>query len=458
MSEREHSSVPVPMQVLIVDDEDIMRRVWRRILKAPEFELRFATNAEDAFNVLSTTPLDVVVMDVIMPGLSGMEALPRLKSRWPAVEVVMMTAYGGMDSAVQAVSLGAYDFLTKPFISVESAALAIRHAGNHKRLTDRARELEQDVRGLREERELRDVLGCSPRMQEVVRLATAAAATAAPVLLQGEPGTEKELLARLLHRQSARRGGPFMALNCANLAEPVLHAELLGRGGDVGAGLLEAASGGTLFLDEVGGLPLRLQLPLVSLTSADESPTARTPRLVAGCSRDLEDLIREGTVRDELGARLISHRIRVPALRERLEDIVPLSYYHLQRAARRLRREVLYLSRPVMLALQSHSWPGNVRELESTIERAVVATTGDTIGLDALPAVMRGQDASLPALDSLLSENYRAAKEQATATFDRIYIEQLLEKAGGNVTQAARMAGLDRSNFRRVLKRARRPE
>jgi DNA-binding NtrC family response regulator len=472
-----------PFRVLVVDDDDVMRKVWRRILRPPEFEVDVAARADEALAVLGRSPFDVVLLDIVMPGQSGMEVLPIIKRLWPEIEVVMMTAFGGVDAAVQAVKLGAYEFLTKPFDSVDAAALAVRNAAGHKRLADRARRLEAELRrrddaaragtgaGDAARASIRRMLGESPAIKEARRVVEAVAGAATGVLVQGERGTGKELVARAIHEGSARWGKPFLSVRCSALPEQALESELFGhlRGAFPGAvankvGLFQAANGGTLFLDDVGGLSPALQGKLLRvLQDGEVRPVGASDvhkvdvRVVAASIDDLAQRRSAGTFRDDLYYRLAVITIALPPLRDRRGDVALLAYHFLRRSAERAGKPIRHIAPDALEALAAFSWPGNVRELENVIERAVVLGHGDTLTAAELPPALRSRQ--LAALweggaQPLGETGYNEAKARALRAFDRVYVQTLLERTGGNVSEAARLAGLDRSNFRRIIKRA----
>jgi DNA-binding NtrC family response regulator len=474
---------PGPFRVLVVDDEDVMRKAWRRILLAPDFAVEMAARAEEALATLERAPFDVVVLDVIMPGMSGMEVLPVIKRRWPEIEVVMTTAFGGVDGAFEAVKLGAFQYLAKPFDSIDSVALAVRNAAAHKRLAVHARQLEEELRRRDEEarggagedserrRMLRRILGDAPALKEAVRVVEAVASSGASVLVQGERGTGKELVARVIHGASSRRGKPFLAVSCAALPDASLESELFGhrRGAFPGAaadkvGLLQAANGGTLFLDEIGKITPALQARLLAVLNDGEvrsvgaSEAERVDlRVVAASSDDLVRRLSAGTFLEELYNRLAVVTIALPPLRERRGDVAELAYHFLRRAAERAGKPLVRITPDALEALGSHSWPGNVRELETVIERAVAMGQGDTITTLELPPAMLSRELAALWVDGerpIADASYRVAKTRALRAFDRVYVQTLLERSGGNVSESARMAGLDRSNFRRVIKRA----
>jgi len=469
------AAAPPRATVLVVDDEPQMVRAWRKILETEgenAYAIRQARSGSEALDVLTDEPIDVAVVDVQMPGMSGMELLDRIKRRWPDVEVVIMTAYGGVDLAVQAVKAGAYDFLTKPFESIHAAALVVAKAVEHQRLVRQNRRLAEALAGRAAEFE--ELVGQSGKMAEVFRLVKAVAPSQASVLIQGESGTGKELVARAIHLRSSRRERPFVVVNCTALTETLLESELFGhvKGAFTGAlttkpGLFVAADGGSLLLDEVGDMPPPLQAKLLRVLQSGEvrpvgsNETTRVDvRMLAATNVDLKRACARGAFREDLYYRLNVVGITLPPLRERPEDIPLLAYHFLHKHAQVMGREVSEITPGAMEALLGHPWRGNVRELGNVIERAVVLGQGPRVDVSDLGAVARaggggdegesGEVGRAPATDV----PYAQAREQAVSQFERRYVSALLKRALGNVSEAARLAGLDRSNFRRVMRRA----
>jgi DNA-binding NtrC family response regulator len=462
--------------VLVVDDEPALRRSLARVLGAEGFEVLTAEDGAAGLALLSTAQrIDVVLLDVMMPGLSGMEVLARIKDQHPEVEVVMMTSFGDIDTAVAAVRAGAYNFLSKPFGPTETVALALSQAAEHKRLVDRTRVLEQR---LANHERFGELIGRSPRMQEVYRIALGAAPTTSTVLILGENGTGKELVARAIHQHSTRSDKPLRAINCGAIPETLVETELFGsvRGAFTGAqdrqGLFESADKGTVFLDEIGDLPLSAQAKLLRVLAEGEvkrvgatEPKFVDVRVIAATNVDLKERISQNKFREDLYYRLAVIPVHLPPLRQRKEDIPLLAYHFLHKYARRGGREIKRIGVEALRLLREQPWPGNVRQLENAIEHAVVMARGDSILPSDLPFGREEMDAGdfddepggAPGrLDVALAElSYAEAKERAVDAFDRAYVERLMRRTGGNVSEAARQAGMDRSNFRRLLKKVR---
>jgi DNA-binding NtrC family response regulator len=451
-----------------------------------------AEDGGQALEYIRRTPPDVALVDMMMPGVGGLEVLAQVTAMGSPCEVILMTAFADVDSAVAAMKAGAYHFLTKPFHSNDAVAHAVAKAGEHRRLADRARQLEQAL--LSKER-FGEIIGDSPKILEVFRLIQGVGPTSSTVMILGESGTGKELVARAIHQHSTRANKPFVAVNCGAIPKELVESELFGhvRGAFTGAqtaraGLFETADGGTILLDEVGDLPLAAQVKLLRVlqegeikrVGADETRTVDV-RVLAATNVDLMTRIQSGQFRRDLYYRLHVIAIELPPLRERGDDALLLANHFLNKFARSMQRDAKRLSREAAQALTEYDWPGNVRELEHAIEHAVVLSQKDVITPSDLPftrpssflresGTMPGVEPSRPVpevtasptggaasassmLADLTTLPYAEAKRRLVALFDETYTGELLRDSGGNMSEAARRAGLDRSNFRRLLKR-----
>jgi DNA-binding NtrC family response regulator len=459
-----------PPKVLVVDDEVPLRKALMRMLEGQGMLVVSAGDGVEALEKLEKETVDVAVVDLMMPRMGGLELLARVRERHAGVEVVLMTAFGDVETAVRAVQAGAYHFLTKPFRSNDEVVLTVAKAAQHRRLVDHAVMLERRLEAMRK---FGGLIGNSARMQAVYRLALGVAPTASTVLLLGESGTGKELTARAIHQHSPRSEKPFVALNCSAIPVDLVESELFGhvRGAFTGAtatrpGLFETADGGTLFLDEVGDLPPLAQVKLLRALQEGEvkrvgSNDTRTVdvRVIAATNVDLKTRIGSGRFREDLYYRLNVVAISLPRLRERPDDIPLLAQHFVAKYAQRANRPVKGISTAALDLLLAQPWPGNVRELENAIEHAVVFCSGETIepenlpmSLDQKPPQSSPLSAGAPAVHAELP--FRDAKARALALFEEAYFRELLARADGNVSEAARRAGLDRSNFRRAARRA----
>ena len=464
-----------PTRVLIVDDEPTLLRALEALLKKKGYEVVGLDSPIVATQRLAAEDFDVALLDIKMPQLSGLELLNAVKHRRPEVEVIMMTGHATVETALQAVRSGAYDYLTKPFDDVEIVARSVAKAAERKALWDRNRQLETRLRE-REGLPPDGLVGAAAPIREVQRMIDAVAYSTTTVLVTGESGTGKELVARALHARSPRKAQPFVALNCGALTETLLESELFGhvKGAFTGAqrdqkGLFDAADGGTIFLDEIGDIPLSTQVRLLRVLQEGDIKRVGSAdsvkvdvRVIAATHRDLPRLVKAGRFREDLFYRLNVINIPLPSLRERAEDIPLLAHYFLRRYSDRLGKRVKTLAPEAVELLCGYRWPGNVRELENAIERAVVLCRGDSVNPTDLPPAVTGHTAPLvreiPAGGEeaqWLTLPYAAAKDQALRRFEKNYVDALMKACDNNISAAARRAGMDRSNFKRVLRKYR---
>jgi DNA-binding NtrC family response regulator len=450
-------------RVLVIDDEEGVLRTLGALLGRAGFDVQTSADALEGLTAAKEPGVDVALVDINLPHISGMELLRELKTRKHPIEVIMITGAATIPSALEAVRLGAYDYLTKPFLDMEPVISSVRRAADRRLLIARNRELEQLVN----DQPNQDFIGQSAKMKEVFGLIEQVSYSSSTVLIQGESGTGKELVARSIHCRSQRAAKPFVAINCAAMTETLLESELFGhvKGAFTGAagskkGLFEAANGGTLFLDEIGDMPQVTQVKLLRVLQEGEvRPVGSTEtlkvdvRVIAATNVNLAKAMQEGQFREDLFYRLNVINVVLPALRERPTDVPLLAQYFLRQYSKKLGKSIARISDDALEALVSNRWPGNVRELENVIERATVLARGKEITVTDLPeAFTDGSRGSEGDLMSLLHLNYASAKRLALSAFDKNYLRGLLRNADGNITVAASKAGLDRSNFRRLLK------
>ena len=445
-------------RILIVDDEESLRDALARILTAEGYEVRHAGNGKEALGILGASTFDFLLCDLRMPVMGGLDLLREITARGIPGTVIMMSAFGTVDTAVEAMKLGAYDYISKPFMSDE-ILLTLRKAAERERLrTENAflrREIERTARP-------EEILYASRPMEEVVRTADKVKDYDATVMVTGESGTGKELVARLLHFGGRRKGKPFVALNCGAIPETLLESELFGhrRGAFTEAksdraGLIEEAAGGTLFLDEIGELPLPLQTKLLRFLQegeirrlGDTETRKVNVRLVAATARDLEREVAGGRFREDLFYRLNVIRIHVPPLRDRRDDIPLLAKHFLSHYCGKYGKREMLLSNDVLEAMTVHDWRGNVRELRNLMERCALLATGPEISRAGLLAVWKGGGApggeeTGPAREIRIPISpERPDLKAAVRELERQLIRIALERTGGSRPKAAELLGI----------------
>jgi DNA-binding NtrC family response regulator len=459
------SAPPAAGRVVVVDDDDLILRSLARALGRAGYQVLTCESAAGALGVLDREgqTLDLVISDLHMPDIDGFELLSRVRAGWPHLPVMMLSGDTAPASAVEALRRGAYDYLTKPLETYDGVVLAVARAVEHRRLVERNRLLERQIDV---SERWKGIVGATPVMRELFGLVESVAPTDAAVLLLGESGTGKEVLARAIHARSARSGRPFVSINGSATNDTLLESELFGhvRGAFAGAsgsrvGGFEEAAQGTLFLDEIGDLSPLIQERLLrvleeGLVKPVGAADARkvNVRIVAATSRDLEAAVRAGTFRADLHRRLNVVSLELPPLRHRPEDIPLLVHHFLTRDGARYGKPASRFTAEAMEALQAHAWPGNVRELENVIQRVVVLSAADELGVEVLPAAVRTRPPP-PEPVQHFDLPFGKAKQAAVQSFERSYLSDVLRRSSGKVAEAARLCGLDKSNFRRIIRR-----
>ena len=442
--------------ILVVEDEPKMRRVLELNLAEEGYTAITVPDAEAGLNLLRREKVDLVLTDIKLPGMDGLEFLQAVKRTNAAIPVVVMTAYGTVETAVQAMKDGAADYLAKP-LDLEELLVRVGRVTEQARLKREVRELQ---RQLVERHRLEGIIGESGRMQEVLALVTRVAPSDATVLIRGESGIGKELIARAIHFNSRRAAGPLVSLNCAALPEQLLESELFGheRGAFTGAvaqrkGRFEQADGGTIFLDEIGDLSPTLQVKLLRVLQerafervGGNKTLSVDVRILAATHRDLEQAMRDGTFREDLYYRLNVVTIQIPPLRDRREDIPLLLDHFLRRFAEKNRREVTGLTAAARDAFLKYDYPGNIRELENLVERAVLLCRGRVIDLEDLPAAVRPGERSADQPESRRLPDILGQIERQT-------IREALERCAGVQTQAAEALGIGERVLRYKMKK-----
>jgi two-component system nitrogen regulation response regulator NtrX len=442
-------------RVLIVDDEQSIRSSLERLLTFEKFKTFSAADGRAAIELAASERVDIVLLDIKMPGMDGLEVLEALREQYPSLPVIIISGHGTINTAVEATKLGAFDFLEKP-IDMERLLLTIRNGLAQAELARRNVQLERRV-GLKTE-----IIGNHPEMLSIMETVTRVAPTNARVLIMGENGTGKELVARKLHELSKRAGEPFVEVNCAAIPEELIESELFGheKGSFTGAvsqriGKFELADGGTPFLDEVGDMSLSAQAKVLRVLQESVfervggTETKRVDvRVLAATNKNLIEEAGKGRFREDLFYRLNVVPIRIPPLRERASDIKMLAEYFLREVAGELGRSLKKLSPDALDALMAYSWPGNVRELRNLIERLCILTSGDVIRRDDLPAltIVREEDARK---DPFGLRTYQEFKD----FMEKEYLERKLRENNGNVSRTARQLDMQRSNLYKKLEK-----
>jgi DNA-binding NtrC family response regulator len=443
-----------PTRILVVEDNDLARKQLRQLLQAnPMFEVDGAADGQKALAALAERNYSLVLTDLRMPSVDGLELIRAIQERRLPVTVIALTAFGSIDDAVQAIRLGAYDYLTKP-IDIDNLRVLIERALRERSLQDELAYLRQRLQA---QYAFHNVLSKNPRMHAIFEMITNVGPTTTTVLIEGETGTGKEQVARAIHQASANRSGPLVAINCTAVPEMLLESELFGHEkgaftGSVGQrkGRFELADKGTMFFDEVGDLPLAMQAKLLRVlqerrferVGGSESIEIDV-RVVAATNRPLQRLVKQGKFREDLYYRLNVVRIELPPLRERPEDI-PLLATHFVEKYGRPREAPKQLSAAAMELLINYAWPGNIRELENVMERACVTTRDNMIDVANLPSELTAPVSAAPAFSVNLEHPLPDLLRQATSVIEAQYLKRALKKAHGNVARAAKICGLSR--------------
>jgi len=442
-------------RVLIVDDEQNLRHMLQTLLKREGYEPVGAASVESALKELEERPYDIIITDLRMPGQSGLDLVDQVRSRNLGATVVVMTAYGSRDIAIEAMKRGAYDYISKPF-EADELILLLRKAEERERLFRENQTLHKQIRagGAEPEAGLGDLVARSRQMLDLFRTVRKIAEFKTTVLIGGESGTGKELIARAIHRLSPRATSPFIAVNCGAIPDTLLESELFGhrKGAFTDAnrdrkGLFEEASGGTLFLDEIGELPIGLQVKLLRVLQegevrrlGDSQDVKVDVRVVAATARDLAAEVQRGAFREDLYYRLNVFALHLPALRERREDIPILVEHFIARMNARMGLAVAGSSPEAMKLLVDYDWPGNVRELENCIERAIVLCEGSHIDIAVLPERIAHQTpAPSPSSEEAVADDGDLSIKRASRRSEEVLIRRALQKTRGNRTRASEL-------------------
>jgi two-component system, NtrC family, response regulator AtoC len=446
------------IRLLIVDDEQSIRKLCITVGEALGFACLEANSGETALALLEEQPAHMVLTDMVMPNMSGIEFLERVKKLLPRTEVAVMTGHGSVETAVQAMKLGAYDYIGKPFSPLEELRLFLRRMAEKVRLVEENQFLRDRVDT---ETDLHGIVGSSTKIQDVLRVVSRLKDTRTPVLIAGESGTGKELVARAIHFRGSFANRPFVAVDCGSLVPTLIESELFGyeKGAFTGAlrsktGLFQSANGGTIFLDEIGELPLEMQAKLLRVLQEKEvrpvGSNQRTKvdvRVIAATNRDLEAEYRHGTFRKDLYFRLNVVTVHLPSLRERRSDIPMLVHWFLDRYAG---GSAMQVTNSAMKCLLQYDWPGNVRELENCVERAVALGDSRTIDIGDLPPTIASAS---PTLEITGTPNTSGLSSNDLEDIERATIERVFEQVKGDKVMAGKMLGISRATLYRKLKR-----
>ena len=438
------------IRVLVVDDEEPLRRLLRKELGRKGFPVQTAADGAGALELLKNNVFDVLLLDIVMPGIDGIGLMERMKADPASPAIIVLTGKATVETAVEAMKNGAYDYLTKPY-KLDELVVVINRAFQYRKLSKKSQLLEQEL--LRKESPA-EFICSSSQMQEILRLIRKIAPTDSPVFIQGESGTGKELVANTIWRYSRRSGSPFVALNCATLSESLIESEIFGheKGAFTNAyqkkhGLVEVADRGTLFLDEIGEMPLGLQAKLLRFLDSGEfrrlgsnKTLTVDVRLIAATNKEMKELVRKGEFREDLYYRLNVITIVIPPLRERKGDIPELAAYFLGKYSKKMGKRIAGFRPEAMETLMRYAWPGNARELENVVERGVILCDNSTIGPEDLSINAPPPAAEMSANPSL-------------EEIEKDYILRVLRDAGGNQSRASQILGIDRKTLYHKLKK-----
>ncbi|MBN3040332.1 MAG: sigma-54-dependent Fis family transcriptional regulator [Candidatus Omnitrophica bacterium] len=448
--------------ILIVDDEAGMRQYLKKLLEDNNYQTQEAADGQKAIDLISAKAPDLVLADLKMPKVDGLKLLSLIKKGYPDLAVIIMTAYGSMESAISAMKLGAYDYINKPF-DMDEILISIDKALEKKRLEAENIALHKQ---LEQTYTFEDIISQNQQMKKIFELVKKIADTKSTILIQGETGTGKELIARAIHNLSSRCKKPFIPVDCGALTETLLESELFGhiKGAFTGAtsdkqGLFEIAEGGSVFLDEIGKVSLNIQAKLLrvlqdnQIKRVGEASSRKVDiRLISASNEDLQDLVQKGSFREDLFYRLNVVLLSLPPLRERKEDI-PLLVSHFIEKYRALEKKSLTgISQDALNILMKYNWPGNVRELENLIHRAVVMEADAIIMPKDLPSSLKLSDSAEERHAQKRSFNFKKARKQAIEAFEKRFLIEALKLHDGNISRTAKEIGLDRRNFQRKCK------
>jgi len=438
------------INILLVDDEEPIRDAMLLLLKAAGYRITACASGQEALQILANEQFDIVITDLFLPDITGIDILTKAKGLFPSLEVILITGHASAETAVRAMKEGAFDYITKP-LNFEELRMILAKAVEKKRLLSENVYLKKQ---LRDKYEFSSIIGSSLAMQKVFARISKVIKTDSTILILGESGTGKDLIAKAIHSNGPRRDKPFIAVHCGAIPENLLESELFGhtKGAFTGAirdkiGKFEAANHGTIFLDEIATLPMHLQIKLLRVLQEQEVERIGSNRqikldvrIISATNVDLDEEVKKGTFRDDLFYRLNVIPVTLPPLRERVEDILPLVRHFLAKYCNEMDRPVMNITKEVLMALEIYKWPGNVRELENVVERAVTLCDTDTL---------HSHDLSIPLFSSVKEKGMHASLEH----MEKEHILKVLRETSGNQSKASQLLGIDRKTLYLKLKK-----
>ncbi len=450
-------------RILIIDDEDIVRTSCRRMLEPEGYEIETVKSGSDGISTLSMNAFDLVFTDLKMPDMDGIEVLRRIKELRPDIEVIIMTGYGTVGTAVKAMKIGALDYIEKPFSPDELLNLTFRVL-ERKKLSIENLSLREK---LSPHYELSNIVGVSQAMQKVFHLIAKVAGTGSTVLITGESGTGKELVAKAIHFNSPRKDQPFVIVDCVTIPGTLIESELFGhaKGAFTGAnekkkGLIEMADRGTIFFDEIGNLDISTQAKLLRVLQerefrpvGEKKPVHVDIRFISATNKNLQMMAKEGAFREDFFYRLNIFPIHIPPLRERKEDIPHLAYHFLQKHSNELNRNVTHITAEAMRLLVCHDWPGNVRQLENIIHRAIIMCQAKTLRPEHFSSLISASGEDIPMTVDELKEKKKNLRLKSVEDIEKTFILEALKRNQWNVSRAASDVKMQRTNFHALLKK-----
>ncbi len=449
--------------ILVIDDEEIIRTSCVRILKPEGYRVGTAKSGTEGLQILDSSSFDLVLTDLQMPDIDGIEVLLRIKEKWPDTEVIIMTGYGTVQTAVRAMKIGVFDYIEKPFSPADLQTL-VKRALERKGLSAAG---PQDREIVPSHYELGNIVGASQAMQRVFQLIAKVAVTGSTVLVTGESGTGKELVAKAIHFNSPRKEQPFVIVDCNAIPETLIESELFGhaRGAFTGAfekkkGLMEMAAGGTIFFDEIGNLGLSTQAKLLRVLQekefrpVGEKKTLQADiRFVSATNKDLKQMTKDGTFREDFFYRLNIFPIHIPPLRERREDIPALANHFLLKHSREIRKDVTHISAEAMKMLFLYDWPGNARQLENVIQRAIIMCPGKTLRPEHFSSLEIPVAEEVPKTVDELKEKKKNLRLKSVESIEKSFLMEALKRNAWNISKAASDVGMQRPNFHALMKK-----